>query len=306
MTNDIYPWLTQTFNSLQDRLAKSALHHGLLFIADKGVGEHLLIEKLTKALVCANKNACGRCKACLLVEAKSHPDIKQVVSDKPSIGVDLIRSVSEFVTSTSQLLGNKVVVIENIELMTESASNSLLKTLEEPNNNTYLLLSTTTPNAVLATITSRCEKHRLSLPGKSEALSWLKSQTNKPVDERSLLTFGGSPIDYLASLIDDKAAHQSFFEDMQMLTEQKISGQSLAKKWEKDAGSALTWTYQYLQFQFQEKGFDSPLSSDASTNNSLGYLQLIDQCILINRKISQAGINKSLMLQRLFNQIATI
>jgi DNA polymerase-3 subunit delta' len=302
----MYPWLVPVLEQLQHRASKQQLHHGLLFVADQGVGEGQLIEKMVKSLLCSTKNACGTCKACKLFEAKSHPDMKYVVSDKPSIGVDLIRQVSEYVTTTSQLLGNKVVVIENIESMTEAASNSLLKTLEEPNKNTYLLLSTTKPNSLLATITSRCEKIRLPLPNINSSLAWLTSETSLPVSEEGLMAFSGSPIDYLSSLHNNTANYAVFCEDIEDLLHGRTSELLLAEKCKTQASLVLLWTYQKVVSFYKicmEKALTEPKEQFGVLVQQTQHAEnLVFDCQQANKKISQAGINKSLILQQIFHK----
>jgi len=303
----LYPWLVPVLHKLQQRYTEQQLHHGLLFVADQGVGENELINQLTKTLVCSEQNACGKCKGCMLYDAQSHPDIKRLVSDKPSIGVDLIRSASEFVTTTSQLLGNKVVVIENIERMTESASNSLLKTLEEPSQNTYLLLSTNKPNRILATITSRCEKIRLSLPNVQESLAWLASKTQENVSEEGLMAFSGSAIDYLQSLQGSTTNYLEFDQDLALLGESKISGLALAEKWQGDASLVLSWIYQKTTVQYKTLLNASTQTTVLEINQRLSTIEsLVGDCQQANKKIGQAGINKSLILQQVFNKFQAI
>lgn len=298
----MYPWLVSILEQLQHRIKTEQLHHGLLFVADQGVGEHELISQLTKTLICTHKNACGKCKGCLLYEAHSHPDIREVVSDKPSIGVDLIRSASEFVTTTSQLLGNKVVVIEQIERMTESASNSLLKTLEEPTQNTFLLLTTNKPNQLLPTITSRCEKIRLPLPSTNESLSWLSSQTDQKISEEGLRAFAGSPIDYLQSITSKTSNYQEFNQDLSLLARGETSGLLLAEKWKNEATIILTWTYQSAVKHYKVL-LEMPDDNSIHNFKRISKLEsLVADCQQANKKIAQAGINKSLILQQIFNK----
>lgn len=294
----VYPWLVNTLEQLRERAQLQNLHHAILMIADDGVGEGVLIEKLAKTLLCQQKSACGQCKSCLVFAAKSHPDFVEVISDKPSIGVDAIRKVSEFVVTTSQLLGNKVVVINAIERMTEAASNALLKTLEEPNNNTFLLLSTTQASAVLATIKSRCEKIRLQLPNASDALTWLKSQTNENVSAQGLRAYCGSALLYLDALRNSHLNYNEFSADIQALSKQTVSALNLAQKWQLHADLALRWTYLTLQ-QRIEKG----LNSGASARSLTDLFTLSEQCQQANSQVSQAGINKQLILTNMFNHL---
>lgn len=303
----MYPWFQNLLATFQHRVNQQQLHHGLLLIAETGIGSDALINGIAQTLVCQTANNCGECKACKLFEASSHPDIKRVVSDKPSIGVDLIREVGEFVTSTSQLLGNKVVIIEDIERMTESASNSLLKTLEEPNNNTYLLLSTSSANSVLPTIKSRCEKINVSTPAASESLPWIKSQTNKAVTKEGLMAFSNRPLEYLESFNEGKLGFEDFHEKFNQLIDKKVHAFMLAESYKDNAAKVVTWAYMLLiqRYQTMLLGKGNHAQSLASTeHDSMQRLaESIDACKQANLKISQAGINKSLLLQKVFNKI---
>lgn len=295
----MYPWFDQIYAQLEARISTNQLHHGLLFVADDGVGEQALINRLAKALVCEHQSACGKCKGCSLFDAQSHPDVKHVVSDKPSIGVDLIRKVSEFVATTAQLMGNKVIVINDIEKMTESASNSLLKTLEEPSANTFLLLSSTQPNALLATIKSRCEKIRLSLPTSEQSFAWLKQQTQQNVDEEGLRAYSHSPIYYLQALEDNSPDYHSFAADLEALSHNQAYPYSLAQKWKQDPAKALKWTYQWSVAQYLML-----LHKDSSMHELSEIQELSDACIAVKPKIEQAGINTQLILQGIFNLVS--
>lgn len=306
---NVYPWLSKTYQNLLPRIKEARLHHALLFMADKGIGEFMLIDIVAKALLCEHKNACTKCKSCLLIAAGSHPDLLNIVSDKPSIGVDAIRSVSEFVMTTSQLLGNKVVVIEGIEKMTTAASNALLKTLEEPNNNTYLILSTQQSDKLLATIKSRCEKIKLNLPKAAESIDWLQSQTDKKVDEDELRAYSYSAIDYLAALEGEQdSPYKHFKQDLLSLVQKHLSCVELADKWQKQASEVLAWTYQIhvdltqssLIATGDKRGDDgfSALSFRASYLDSSTR-----ECQQASLSIDKAGINKSLLLQRVFYKL---
>jgi DNA polymerase-3 subunit delta' len=320
-SNQLYPWLAGIYDDILLRIATQQLHHGLLFVADEGVGELYLLEAIAKSLLCEKvahqpistsdqvRESCGNCKSCLLFDAHSHPDLKKILSDKPSIGVDSIRNANEFVTTTSQLLGNKVVIIDDIHLMTEAASNSLLKTLEEPSNNTYILLSTNQPAKLLATIKSRCEKIRISLPDESDSIDWLKKQINEQVNGQSidgasanlagLRAYSGSPINYLQALQSDTLHFASFSEDLMSLSQQKVSAISLASKWLDNSALVLRWTYQWCKNEYQ-----NAVLNKASTSNLLELEDMINKCTQANRKISQAGVNKTLLLQQIFNAIS--
>ena len=155
--------------SLPQELSKLA-HAYILESVDDIAAEQLLAQ-LAQILLCQNNDgqlqqACQSCHSCSLFNAHNHPDFFINDVEQNSIGVDEVRQVSEFLTKTSQLSGNQVVILHNAEKMTENASNALLKTLEEPTAKSYILLSCQSKSQLLPTILSRCQF--LTLPKKSK------------------------------------------------------------------------------------------------------------------------------------------
>jgi len=121
---------------------------------------------------------CGTCKACNLYLHQSHPDSKSVELQAATIGVDQIRAVSRFFEKTAQLGLNQVVVIENADKMTESAANALLKTLEEPNDHSFIILQVNDEQRLLPTIISRCRHLPLKPPIGEALLKQLGQKSN--------------------------------------------------------------------------------------------------------------------------------
>lgn len=291
----LYPWLQPTFDQIKARLQLNRLHHALLFIADDGVGEHELLMHLSREILAGGKNDVDRNKSNFLFDAGTHPDFHAVISEKSSIGVDEIRKAATFVTGTSQLVGNKVVIVEGVERMTESASNALLKTLEEPNRNTYLILSTSQAQGLLATILSRCEKMRVSLPTTEQSLQWLQQQTEKDVHESGLLAYAGSPLKYLAAVTDESPLGFGHFErDLSSLLSGSMSPFDWVEKWQKECSVALRWLLQYARAEYENV-------LESAGANVIHKVSSLDNCIerivSANQRAQQAGINKSLLLQ---------
>lgn len=118
------------------------------------------------AMLILDESACGNCENCQKVLASSHPDVKKYpLKDK------LLVSDSEEIVSESFVkpifADKKIFIIENIDSSTDSAQNKLLKTLEEPSKNVYLILTCKSIDMVLPTIRSRCNKIGLSLLDKN-------------------------------------------------------------------------------------------------------------------------------------------
>ena len=193
------PWLEATLrDTLQTRHAHALLLHG-----PRGVGQFELSVTLAQAWLCEAggqpTRPCGHCASCRLVQARSHPDLlvllpeamreplgwdlaggDESASDKASkakpskeIKVEAVRLAVAFAQITSARGRCKVVVVHPAERMNDVAANTLLKTLEEPPGSARFVLACAEPDALLATIRSRCQAVPMSLPPTDLAVEWL-------------------------------------------------------------------------------------------------------------------------------------
>nr|WP_255605173.1 DNA polymerase III subunit delta' [Rheinheimera maricola] len=191
---------------MQQLLHSARLAHGLLFIGPAGIGKTELANWLSAALLCTNtQKPCGGCKSCLLRQAGSHADFLVIDSSGSSIGVDAVRQLSVFMQGRAQQQQHKVVLLTQAEKLTEAAANALLKTLEEPPENSFLLLLTQASSALPATLLSRCQQWQLAAQFGTEAQQWLAAQSNRPVAEFLLPYCGGGPLQALAMLESGEA-----------------------------------------------------------------------------------------------------
>lgn len=115
---------------------------------------------LAGVLNCTEKadQACGICDNCKKIARRMHPDLFIISNPGKSIKIDEIRAVTDYVKYGPTCAKWKVVIVDGADLMTEEASNSFLKTLEEPHGNILFILTTTRESRMLRTITSRCQK----------------------------------------------------------------------------------------------------------------------------------------------------
>lgn len=190
------PWLTAMQQQLGQLAHSGQLHHALLFTGPNGVGKHLVAQHLAKQLLCLQPfadAACGYCKSCLLVQAGHHPDLMQLTSES-SIGVDAVRELSQFMQGTPQQGGARVVLLAQAHKMTEAAANALLKTLEEPGSDSFLLLQTAYEQQLLPTILSRCQRWLIAPVNDQAAQQWLTAQSDQPVPPYLLAFCAGAPL----------------------------------------------------------------------------------------------------------------
>ena len=156
-------------------LSTDKMPHALLFAGPAGIGKRLLADRLAAGILCSNdgEKPCGQCHSCLLVGRKAHPDFTQVTPDGVSIKIDQIRLLKNVAALTPAVGVGRVCLIEDAELMTVQAANSLLKLLEEPPPGLIFILIAGTSKPLLPTILSRCRKvsfHPLSVTMLEQAL----------------------------------------------------------------------------------------------------------------------------------------
>ena len=158
----------------QDRLP-----HGMIFSGPHGVGKGTTARAMAAWFLCerpGKDDACGTCSSCHLLTAGTHPDyhlvFRQLVrlqkkdSKARDLSIDVIRAhVLEPSARKAMQNRGKVFIIEEAETMTRDAANSLLKTLEEPQGRTMMILLTDQAQYLLPTIRSRCQPvHFAALP----------------------------------------------------------------------------------------------------------------------------------------------
>lgn len=173
------PWLLPAWNQWLDSANRERLSASTLFAAEKGLGADQLLKSVVKGVLCQNGNeGCGFCHSCQLIESDSHPDFHHIIPEKAGkpITVEQIRNANRLAVESSQLGGYRVILIEPAEAMNESASNALLKTLEEPAEKCCFLLVSYQISRLLPTILSRCRKVTLSNPNIDDTLHWLNQQ----------------------------------------------------------------------------------------------------------------------------------
>jgi len=141
-------------------LATGRIPHALLFSGPAGIGKALTATIMAAGILCTagGEKPCGCCQSCLLFSRGAHPDFIQVVPDGATIKIDQIRMLKSFAALTPNVGSGRVCLIEDAEVMTVQAANSILKLLEEPPNGLIFILTAGTGKPLLPTILSRCRK----------------------------------------------------------------------------------------------------------------------------------------------------
>lgn len=176
----IYLWQQKQWQLITKRLHDASLPHAILLTGSAGMGKLDFANTLAELLLCfsASGETCQTCSACQLLKAGTHPDflLIQPESKGKTIKVDQIRELIEKLSQTPQQGKNQVVIIEPAEAMNTAAANALLKTLEEPTGNIFLILVSHQPTRLPATIRSRCQQIIFKITDKEIIKNWLQQQ----------------------------------------------------------------------------------------------------------------------------------
>lgn len=134
--------------------------HAYLFCGSRGTGKTTCAKLLAKAVNClspVNGNPCGVCEACRAIEHETASDVMEMDAAS-NTGVDYIRDIRDSVMYAPSMLKSRVYIIDEVHMLSQSAFNALLKTLEEPPSEVIFILATTEQQKIPTTILSRCQK----------------------------------------------------------------------------------------------------------------------------------------------------
>jgi len=145
---------------LKYQAAEGRVSHAYLFCGSRGTGKTTSAKILAKAVNClspVNGNPCGKCEACVAIDSGATTDVVEMDAASNN-GVDNIRDLRDEVTYAPAMLKKRVYIIDEVHMLSTSAFNALLKTLEEPPEHVLFILATTELHKLPATIISRCQR----------------------------------------------------------------------------------------------------------------------------------------------------
>ncbi|WP_394004816.1 DNA polymerase III subunit gamma/tau [Luteimonas sp. WGS1318] len=149
--------------ALTNALETGRVHHAFLFTGTRGVGKTTIARIFAKSLNCetgTSSDPCGACETCLAIDAGRYIDLLEIDAAS-NTGVDDVRELidnAQYMPSRGRV---KVYLIDEVHMLSKSAFNALLKTLEEPPGHVKFLLATTDPQKLPVTVLSRCLQFNL-------------------------------------------------------------------------------------------------------------------------------------------------
>ena len=155
------------------------ISHSYMFIGKESIGKMLFAKEFAKAILCqGDVKPCNSCKSCVEFEGFNNPDFKIIEPDGNNIKIDQIRGIIKSIYEKPIVSNNKVYIVNESNLMTKEAQNSLLKTLEEPPEYVTIILVASNDNMFLPTIKSRCTKITFNKLTNDEIEKILKEKFN--------------------------------------------------------------------------------------------------------------------------------
>lgn len=313
---------------------KATLPGALLLQGRGGIGKFHLAYTLAQALLCESPlesgEPCEHCGACNWFKIGGHPDFRLLEPEAQSAAAELtgetveqgkaadkkvsqfitvaqIRELADFVNLTTHRNGMRIILVHPAEAMNVHAANALLKTLEEPPPGTLFILVSHQPQRLLPTVRSRCQKINAPLPGRAEALQWLRGQDVAEADA-CLAQSGYAPLaalrlsteDYQlkrGQILEQLGAPDRF--DPLTLTEQ---GDKVELAW------ILNWMQQWV-YDLASIGMAGQMryqpESSAEMNRLAKAINLIElfrfqQELLTAQRALHHPLNNRLVLEQLF------
>jgi DNA polymerase-3 subunit delta' len=259
---------------LREHISQGSLRHAYLFTGPQGIGRRTLALRLAQALNCPQPLApgepCRTCRTCTQIERMQHPDLAIVQAEQSggTLKVDQVRELQRGLALAPYEAAFRVAILLRFEEAHPSASNALLKTLEEPPARVVLILTAENSESLLPTVVSRCEVLRLRPLSLETVSQRLQERWGVPREQASLLAHlsNGRPGFALHLYQNPELLEQRkhcLEEHHQLLRSSRVQRFNYAEKLAKDKdrlrNTLQTWLSLWRDVLIQAAGASEPL-----------------------------------------------
>lgn len=269
-------------NDIYDGINFKNLPHGIIISGPSGIGKKILANKISKDLLINKNNKSDD------IDLLNHPDFFTL--DKDKILLHHItyredkwddekgqRNVNDFLSVTPSIAVNKVVLILNAQTMNNSSQNALLKSLEEPAPNSYIIITTDRPKSLLETIYSRCQI--INIPNVTQKVTneWLIENGISDINSNDFPSFS-TPLSILNDIQNND--HHNFKDFINIISEYLDNKLDLnltiknISSLEIDLIMKANYLIEFLKILLKSKLLSEDLSGIYKKYNSLKYNNL--------------------------------
>jgi DNA polymerase-3 subunit delta' len=297
------PWLIRAEEQLARAATTGRLPPALLLHDSPGAGGNQLARLFAQRVLCERTpEACGQCRACRQVQAGEHPDLRLIAPDPElksgQITVDQVRELSAWLALSSHEGRGSCAVLTPADAMNRQACNALLKTLEEPRHGAHLVLLTTQPARLPATVRSRCQVLRLAAPDRAAALAFLETQSPglRTEWEAALDVLGPAPLEALHA---DRAQLRAIRDETEQLLREAGGGRlDVVRRAAQWSGEDLPLRLRALEQLLSTRVLqDRPLPASAAALKIATALALLDEVRELQRLLA-TPISRSLAMEK--------
>ena len=299
-----YPWQHDAWQNWQGYLSQGKVPHAVLVHGRSGCGIEDFTLKICCSLLCSEDNIpkpCLKCNGCRLFLSGNHPDILVIEAEQEQIKVEQVRKAIDFLQLSRHYLSHKIVLFKEVDNLNYAATNSLLKTLEEPPAESVILMTCRQPSTLTATIRSRCHRIYIKEPT-TDATAWLAEHRSISEEEakQKLMLADDGPLSLLNEDSDNKDK-SLFYDELDQWINRRITTLDFVEHWcDKSAVEIQQWLLGYLHRIVLERAkniSDNQDNTALTESNLSNLLYWLYQRQIARCRLAKQNINPRLLLE---------
>lgn len=318
------PWQHALWLDLTALVLQQQLPHALLLQGPAGVGKRWFARALSAFLLCEDRSgyACGKCRSCTQIAVGAHPNAmllghngllglaptlsgehpQGLVHWQPAaerkrkdISIEAARVLIEKLTMATHYGQARVCLIDPADGLNNNSVNALLKTIEEPPPGTHLMLVSERPQALTATLRSRCQRVRFLRPEADQAQEWLSARLGHP-DEDALAAAHGAPLSALLLAEGDGLSQRHDWREMWIsVAKRRQDPVTAAASVDRDSiAEHLNWAWSWIAEHFREGVL---AGADSQRREALD--NMMNDLIDARRRVSRGNVQPQMLLESL-------